>query len=268
VSGWDDNDPRALDRLEDLLDAYCDARLAPSAAGLARIRANILAEATAMAATSAAANRLHLVPPPPKSARRAVMSGFARRAAAIGFAASLTLGTTAAVLAAPPGSPFYNARVVLETLVLPAQPDARLEAHERLIKERIAEAEDAAARGDNVGLAAALLAYQAEVAAATADVGDDAARLAHLEDMLAKHTAVLTALEARVPEQTSIDNAIDASSKAIQKLQQRGGAGSHPTRPPQGGPGGNGGNGGAGGNGGNGSDEDGQGGGSQDNGQR
>ena len=99
-----------------------------------------------------------------------------------------------------------------------------------------------------MALAAALAAYQAEVDAATADIGTDQTRLAHLEEELAKHTAVLTALAARLPEQSSIEHAIDMSSKAITKLQDR----EHPTQPtqpthpthaPQGGGGGSGGNG-------------------------
>jgi uncharacterized membrane protein YgcG len=267
VSAWDDNNPAALDRLEDLLDAYCETRLAPKGAILARIRANVLAEAAATAAAATSVTRLQLVAPAPTPARWSFSSPFARRIAALGFAASLTLGTSVAVLAAPPGSSFYNARVILETLVLPSQPDARLEAHENLIDERLAEAESAADRNDPVGLAAALVAYEDEVKAATADVGTDADLLAHLQATLAKHTAVLTALAERLPEQSSIEGAIEASSKAIQRLQERGQPAGHPTHTPQGGSGGTGGAGGGGGNGANGGDEDGQGG-PQNNSQR
>src|SRR5206468_2459118 len=92
---------------------------------------------------------------------------------------------------------------------------------------------------DPTALAAALAAYRAEVEAATADVGDDASRLAHLEEELAKHTVVLTALEAQLPDNAAIDKAIDASSKAIDKLQARG-EHARPTHPPQGGGPGNG----------------------------
>ena len=230
MSGYDDNDRFALDRLEDMLDAFAEARLMPRGPVLSRIRANVLAEAAAAAASAAAATRLQFAEPP-RAPRLAVSSPFTRRAFAFGFAAMLTIGTSAAVFAAPPGSPFYNARVYIETLALPAQVDARLEGHERLLQERIAEAEAAAARGDAHGVAAALTAYQAEVDAASADVGDDASRLAHLEDMLAKHTAVLTALAAELPEQSSIEHAIDASSKAIAKLKASG-SHSHPTHAP------------------------------------
>ena len=237
MSGYEDNDLGALDRLEDLLEAYCEARLAPSGAVLARIRANIVTQAAAAAATTAAASRLQLVEPAPKRTHWWSTSPVLRRAFALGFAATLTLGTTAAVMAAPPGSPFYNARVYLEALALPTQADARLEAHERHLDERLAEAETAAAAGDFNALTAALAAYQAEVDAATGDVGDDASRLAHLEAMLAKHTAMLTALAARLPEQSSIEHAIDMSSNAIDKLKARGNH-AHPTHTPPGGPGG------------------------------
>ena len=225
MSAYDDNDRGALDRLEDLLDAYADARLMLRGPVLSRIRANVLAQA---ALASAAAIRRPVLAEPPPPSRWAVSSPFHRRALAFGFAAMLTIGTSAAVFAAPPGSLFYNARVYIETLALPAQVDARLAGHEQLLTERIAEAEAAAGRGDAPGLAAALAAYQAEVDAATADVGNDVARLAHLEEMLAKHTAVLTTLATELPEQSSIEHAIDTSSKAIANLQAKGSR-AHPT---------------------------------------
>jgi len=249
VSAFDDMDPGALDRLEDLLDAYREARLAPAGAVLARIRANVLSQAAAATATTAAANRLRLVEPPSSQARGWLPPAFARAAFGLGFAAALMLGTSAAVLAAPPGSAFYNARVYIETAFLPTQLDARLVAHEDLLAERLDEAEAAAARGDTAGLAAALAAYQTEVDDATADVGNDPERLAHLEDVLAKHTAVLTALAARLPDQSSIEHAIEASSNAITKLQDKSHP-AHPSHPPQGGGGNGGGNGGDGGGGG------------------
>jgi hypothetical protein len=231
VSAYDDNDLTALNRLEDLLDAYCDTRLMPRGPVLSRIRTTVLAEAAAAAATS----RLQaLASPGPKPARWTLPSPFARRVAALGFAAVLTLGTSAAVLAAPPGSPFYNTRVYLETALLPTQQDARFEGHEKLLEERLAEANAAAASGDMDALAAALAAYQAEVNAATAEAGNDPDHLAHLEAMLATHTDALTALAATLPDESSIDHAIDTSSKAIDKLKARG-EHAHPTKAPQGG---------------------------------
>jgi hypothetical protein len=244
VSSFDDNDLQALNRLEDLLDAYCDARLAPRTAVLARIRSNILAEATALSATTAAENRLRLVERPGSAPRAAVGTRFARAAFALGFAAMLSLGTSLAVLAAPPGSAFYNARLFIETVTLPAQAEARFEGHEAHLDERLDEAELAAASGNTIALAAALAAYQAEVDAASTDAGTDPDRLAHLQEVLAKHTAVLTALAAKLPDESSIEHAIDSSSKAITKLEAKSHP-AHPAHPPQGG----GGRGGAGGHG-------------------
>jgi hypothetical protein len=244
VSYYLDNDLSALDRLEDLLDAYADARLAPKSAVLARIRANVLAQAAAAVATTAAANRLRLVESPASRPRWSLPPRFSRAVFGLGFAAALMLGTTAAVLAAPPGSAFYNARVFLETIALPTQADARLARHEELIQERLDEAMAAATRGDTTAMAAALVAYQSEVDAATAEIGSDPDRLAHLEEELAKHTVVLTSLAAQLPEQTSIEHAIDVSSSAITKLQGREQP-THPSHTPQPG-GGNAGNGGAG----------------------
>jgi len=234
VSAYDDNDLGALNRLEDLLDAYCEARLAPRGAVLARIRANVLAEAAAASVTALAANRPRLVDASPAHARASVPSRFARTVFALGFAAMLTLGTSLAVLAAPPGSAFYNARTIIETLALPAQPAARLEGHEDLLRERLAEAQDAARRGDPIGLAAALAAYQDEVDSATRDAGNNAGLLEKLEAMLAKHSDVLAGLAVTLPDESSIDKAIDASSKAITKIQQQTKP-VRPSHPPQGG---------------------------------
>ena len=257
MSAYDDNDLGALNRLEDLLEAYCEVRLAPQGATLARIRASVLAEAAAVSAANAAANRPRLLEPAPKTFRWSLPPRFTRTALAFGFAATLTVGTTFSVLASPPGSPFYNARVFIETMSLPAQAAARLVGHEKLLDERIAEARAAAASGDTVGLDAALAAYRSEVDSASADAGTNPDQLAHLEEMLAKHTAVLAALETRLPDASSIDKAIDASSKAITRLQEKTHA-ARPTHPAQGG-GGAGGQGGSQGgreNGGQGQNED------------
>jgi hypothetical protein len=219
VSAYTDRELLVLDQVEDLLGAFADARLAPAGPVLARIRANVMAQAAAAAPTTSAS-----VPRAIDTTRlrwQLFTSRVPRRAVALGMAAALSLGTSAAVLAAPPGCPFYNARLVIQTALLPAQVDDRLAAHERHLEERLAEAQAAAARGDTASLAAALAAFQEEVDAATADVGDDLDRLAHLEAMLAKHTAELTALAASVPDQSSIEHAIDASGKAIQKIKDK-----------------------------------------------
>jgi Domain of unknown function (DUF5667) len=238
--GYAEFERLANDRVEDLLEAYAQARLDPNGPVLSRIRANVMAHAAA----SAAARVLDtptLAPAKPRFAW--LQAPLPRRAFALGLAATLTFGTTAAVLAAPPGSPFYNARLVIETVLLPTELDARLAAYEAHLEQRLREAEAAAVSGDTGALAAALAAYESDVTAALGAVGDDAELLAHLEAMLAKHTTVLMDLEARLPEQASVDKAIANSQKAIQKIKDKaagggtnGGSGGGPSNGPGGPP--------------------------------
>jgi hypothetical protein len=222
----------ALDEVEDLLQAYAEVRLSPSGAVLARMRRALIVEAAAASAARelsvrAAAERrprwkaLHLLLVVPRV--RIPAAAFA-----LGFAVVLGGGTGAAVLGAPAGSPFYNARVALEQLLLPTEVDARLAAHEEHLAARLADAEAAAARGDAGGLAAALAAFDAEVALAVAEIGDDTDRLAALEVILARHVAVLTALQSKVPAQASIDNALENSQKALGYVKEKAKTGKPP----------------------------------------
>ena len=226
-----DRDLATLDEIEDILGAYAEARLSPSGPVLARMRTQVLREASLRAAIAAAEER--------HAAAHATRARWAlpglrvpQRALALSMAAAMTLGTSAAVLAAPPGSPFYNARVSIEVAFLPTQVDQRLASHESHLAERLAEAQVAAARGDLVALAAALAAYKAEVDATVADVGDDADRLAHLEAELAKHTTILEVLAAGLPDQAAIEQAIDVSQKASTNLKDKGDRGGKPATPP------------------------------------
>lgn len=210
-----------LDEIEDLLEAYAEARLSPSGPVLARMRAAVMTEAALAAATAATERRVLDIGGPTPSRWSVPSLHVPRRAAAFGAAAVLTMATGAAVLAAPPGSPFYQARVAIEAAFLPTQIDARLASHEEHLEQRLAEAQAAATSGDPAALTAALAAYAAEVDAALTGLGDNTALLAHLEGVLAKHVAVLTALEARVPEQASIDRALESSQKAVEKIKEK-----------------------------------------------
>ncbi len=219
----------ALDEVEDLLDAYAEARLAPRSAVLARIRAHVMTEAAAYAAIRAAERRqteAAIVAAEPARGRfafpRLTMASFARPAFALGFAFLLALGTGAAVSAAPPGSPFYNTRVALEILFLPTEIDARFASHEQHLEERLKEVEAAAARGDAEALAAALAAYQNEIDQTFEDVGDDYRRLAHFQAILEKHVAMLTALSARLPTEVARDNAKEHAEQAVAHAIEKG----------------------------------------------
>src|SRR5689334_7821134 len=103
----------SIDQVVDLLEAYADARLSPRGAVLARMRRHVIAEMDAKTALLEAERAARL-----GAARQpwwaTLQLRFPRSVTAAGMAAVLTLGTGAAVLAAPPGSPFYGARVALE----------------------------------------------------------------------------------------------------------------------------------------------------------
>jgi hypothetical protein len=228
MSGHDNAELAALDQIEELLVAYADARLTPTTPVLARIRTTVMAQAAANAAMLDEQRRLDT---DRVIGRRWVLPRLhaPSRVMAFGLAAAMTLGTTAAVLAAPPGSPLYGTRVAIENALLPNNADARLAAHEGRITQLLTDAQAAADRGDLVALDAVLTAYQDEVDAAVADLGDAPDRLAHLEDVLGKHVAVLEALEARLPSQAAIERAIEMSQKAVDRLKDKG---SHPAVKP------------------------------------
>ena len=244
MSAYEHPELRALDEIEDILEAYAEARLSPANPILARMRAVVMTEAAAYAALRAAERRqveaAVVEAPAPRrfGFPRLTLASFARPAFALGFAFMLALGTGAAVTAAPPGSPFYNTRVALEVLFLPTQIDARLASHEQHLEERLAEAEAAAARGDANALAAALAAFQAELDATIADAGDDFARLAHFQAVLEKHLVKLRALSAKLPtevaRQNAVEHAIEASEKAVTRVKEKKQhASNRPSTPPR-----------------------------------
>jgi hypothetical protein len=220
----------ALDEVEDLLEAYAEARLTPRSAVLARMRKAVMTEAAAYAASRAAERRQSEVAAAIEAGQprgrfglpRLTLATVARPAFALGFAFILALGTGAAVTAAPPGSPFYNTRVVLEALFLPTEIAARFASHEQHLADRLAEAEAAAARGDAEALAAALAAYQAEVDQTLEDIGDDYGRLAHFQAILEQHVAKLTALSLRLPTLVARDNAAEHAQQAVSHAIEKG----------------------------------------------
>lgn len=232
MSAYEHPELIALDEVEDILEAYAEARLSPTGPILARMRAAVMTQVQASAAVQAAHAAAAAAAPAPTPRSRFALPSMdgprwqvPRLAAAIGFAVALGLGTSAAVTAAPPGSPFYNARVALESILLPTQVDERLAAHEEHLDARLAEAEAAAARGDFLALDAALAAYRTEVDVAIAEVGEDWDRLTGLQVVLEKHVAKLSALALRLPTAVARDNAVEhalqASEKAVTKVKDK-----------------------------------------------
>jgi hypothetical protein len=205
------------DDVERLLASYARHRLAPRYGAMARIR-------TALFHRLEARRLLAIAPPGTWRSR------VARRLMAAGLAATLVLAAAATVVTAGPASPFYGARLWLETVTLPAAADDRAETHRDRLEARLEEAEEAAAAGNGAAVAQALAAYRSEVEAALADVGDDAEQLARLEAALGTHLVVLGVLAERVPPQAAdaIQNAMNASNKAVERIKEKK---AHPDRP-------------------------------------
>jgi hypothetical protein len=200
-----------MDELAQRLEAYASARLSPSRAASARIRVAVIEEARMRALETSIGSAPHRHRSGP------------RRLTALLLAAGLVLGSAVAVAAgSSPGGPLYQARIWLESAILPADADARALERVRHIEERLLDAERAATSGDPSALAAAIQAYREAVDEAMAEVGTDADRLARLEEALGHHVAVLEALSVRLPDAAAggIDRAIEASQKAFDKLDQ------------------------------------------------
>jgi uncharacterized membrane protein YgcG len=198
------------------LEAYAEARLSPDPAAVSRMRARVMLEAR----TQLEAVRPIAAVPEPTPIGLARSLRRVRRGAAILLAAALSITVVAgAALAAQAGGPLYNTRLWLEAVTLPTDPAARTTADVRRLEDRLGEATSASREGNQLGEAAALIAYQAVVDDALGAAGTDDALLAKLEETLGKHLTVLNGLLDKVPDQarSGIENAIRNSGKALEK---------------------------------------------------
>lgn len=233
-------------RLRQRLEAYAEYRLSPDLSTTSRMRARVLVHAHRQAELVRADAALTIVPPSasmPEARRR---RGGVRRAAIALIAAAGLVGAMVGGAAATsgPGQAFYEARLWVETLTLPADPSARAIAQLDRLAERLREAEDAARVGDAAALVAALAAYERIVdQASDAAVGaSDPVAAAALEAGIRHNIEILTALVTTVPTQAAdaiapvIARAIEHSGTAIDHVDDV----DKPT-PPAGGSGGGGG---------------------------
>lgn len=158
-------------------------------------------------------------PPAPVQRGRWVRRGFAAL-----LAAGLLLGGAVAVSAAPPDSPLYDTRLLLEDLTLPAAASERAEARVAALQERIKEARGAANGKNGKAVAAALKAYRAAMKDALEEAGDDPTALARLYEALGLHVEALEAIDAESggDAQGAVDNALEDSQNAVTEIEQRG----------------------------------------------
>ncbi len=170
-------EPRAGDELERLIERYGRVRLDPSPAQSRRARAAVMEEAwrrrlapelaEAAARTAAAPGR-----------RGLFASWGGRRLGGALVAASLAglmIGSSA-FAASRAGGPLYDTRLSLEALTLPSDPSTRLDAELARAQSRIAEIAEAASRGDDGAVNAAVRAYASTLIDLDAETGTSAGR--------------------------------------------------------------------------------------------
>jgi hypothetical protein len=137
--------------------------------------------------------------------------------------AGLLVGSTA-FAASRAGGPLYEARLAFETLTLPTDPEARLEAELAQAQSRLAELVEASGRGDEGAITASLAAYERSLDDLGALNGGPADRAMEAVQF---HRTVLLRLAGTVPEQAlgGLENALEHSSGVIDKLGAAGGPG-------------------------------------------
>lgn len=210
------------------LDAYAAARLAadPGRTRVARERlvADARLGAEARVSAAAAPDAPAAGPPTTERPRVPVRAAFPRRFRGLVLAAAALMVALAAVggalAASGPGGPFYEARLRIEQVTLPADPEARLDAQVRRLEARLREAEDAAADGNGAAVTAALEAYRAIADAAAGDAGVDASQREHIAAQIGRHVAVLEALVGEVPPRAAeaIQAAVDRTESRIEEI--------------------------------------------------
>jgi hypothetical protein len=126
---------------------------------------------------------------------------------------AIAVGTIAAAHA---GGPLYPTRLWLENATVPTNGSARVTAELDRLESRVEEVLEAANNGDVQGVAAALDAYAAIAADATAAGSGDPVQLARVEQALANHVAVLTAVAAGLSDRGN-DTAADAVERNIER---------------------------------------------------
>ncbi len=225
-------------RLRQRLAAYADVRLTPDVAATSRMRARVLAHAHRRGDLVRADAALRIVSDTASRVAKDRSRRQTRRAAVALAAAAILAGAMVGGAAASsgPGGALYEARLWIEDVSLPSDPSARAVAELSRLADRLREADTAASRGDQRAAAAALVAYERIVAAASAAVLDahDPVAAAALETGIGRNVEVLQALIGRAPAQATeaisraVEGAIARSNRAIDTVDDIG-------QPPRGG---------------------------------
>lgn len=222
----------ADDPLAALLDRYAATRLAPDAEQLTYLRA---------VSVRAYVDRGLRGGRPARS--RPSMLVWPRRLA-VGFAIvfALTGGASLAAADSGPGQPFYHLKLTLDSLTLPVQGSARVDALLQRLDARLSEVRQAGARNDHAAVADATGAYEANLTDLTEAIDASGAN-AFVLDELSHHVAILEGLLGQLPPQAQagLQHALDHAQQARDAINQRHGPpASRPSpgsqRPPGAGP--------------------------------
>ncbi len=131
-----------------------------------------------------------------------------------GVLLAMSLGT---VVASAPGGPLYDARVAAEGLLLPPAPDDRAAAEVERLEARVAEATDAAERGDTAGVSAALRAYARIATEAAAASVADSATLTRLAAQVRAQQEIISRVGAPDPVREQVRLAVRALLAAFEE---------------------------------------------------
>ena len=215
-------EPRAGAELDRLIERYARVRLDPKPSQTRRARAAVMEEAwrRRLAPDLVAAADAGATPHAPR--RRGPFAAWGGRRIGASMAAAVLAGLlvgSTAFAASRAGGPLYEPRLSLEALTLPSDPTQRLDAELARAQTRIAEIAEAASRGDDGAIDAAVRAYAQTLGDIDASTGESAGRA---RDAVILHQAVLRNLLLRVPiqAQSGIERAISNSSVAIDVLDK------------------------------------------------
>ncbi len=220
--------PQTSESLERMLARYARVRLDPSPAGTRRARAAVMEEARRrrfeLAGAAADVPSVSAAAPVLAPRRRLPFTGWSMRrlssALSAAVLAGLLVGTTAFATSRA-GGPLYEARLALETLTLPSDAAARVEAEIAIAQSRLAEIVEASSRDDQGALSASLTAYEHAIGSLGATTGEAAARAM---EAVASHRAVLERVAGKVPQRarSGLDHALAAGDTVVDKLSGAG----------------------------------------------
>ncbi len=210
-------EPLAGEELERMLGRYARVRLEPSQAQQRRARSAVMEEAwrrridpTGIVTTTAGY----------RPVRRALFAGWTTRRIAASLSAAVLVGLmfgSSVFATSRAGGPLYESRIALESLMLPSDPSARIDAELAQAQARLAEAVEATGRNDSRAAIAALEAYDAAIDRLTTAGGPAAVRA---REAVQFHRSVLLEVAAGAPAGAAggLERALENSNRVIESL--------------------------------------------------